>query len=514
MKKINAHLLDYDPALAAEWHPTKNRPLTPDQVAPKSGKKVWWICKNNHEWPAVIASRSTNKRGCPYCAGQKVLPETSLAAVAPDIAKEWDYKKNSPTNPIDVFPNSHHKYWWICNSGHPSYSSSVANRNNGRKCPECSSKKHGERRRAAAINNQGSIVDTHPHLIQEWHNEKNEGLTPNSFPPASNKKVWWKCARGHEWDTTIAHRTNGTECPKCNPQTSRLEIRIFSEIKAMFSDAVWRDKSLGVECDVFVPSVNLAIEVDGYPWHKNRTEEDTSKQQLLASNNIKLIRLRDHRLDKLMPTDLVYTHSNKHKDILIELWKQVSKLAGLSHKQKESIDRAIKKNSFLNSVEYRRLLSLLPGPLEEESLTRKFKSIANEWHPEKNAPLLPAHVSYASNLKVWWKCSKGHEWTATVNNRTSNKRNCPECKKTNAAQNATLQGLKRSGSLQKKRPDLAKQWHPTLNEGLTPNDVSPGSGRRVWWVCTGEHIWDATVNNRNNGTGCPECNKKNRYGSR
>lgn len=32
------------PQIAVEWHPSKNRELTPDMVLPGSGKKVW--CKS------------------------------------------------------------------------------------------------------------------------------------------------------------------------------------------------------------------------------------------------------------------------------------------------------------------------------------------------------------------------------------------------------------------------------------------------------------------------------------
>ena len=59
-----------NPELAAEWHPTKNGALTPSDVTPGSGKKVWWICQNGHEWETYIYNRKKG-HGCPYCAGVK-----------------------------------------------------------------------------------------------------------------------------------------------------------------------------------------------------------------------------------------------------------------------------------------------------------------------------------------------------------------------------------------------------------------------------------------------------------
>ena len=31
----------------------------------------------------------------------------------------------------------------------------------------------------------------------------------------SNKKVWWKCVKGHEWIASINDRSRGNGCPFC-----------------------------------------------------------------------------------------------------------------------------------------------------------------------------------------------------------------------------------------------------------------------------------------------------------
>jgi len=56
-------------------------------------------------------------------------------------------------------------------------------------------------------------------------------------------------------------------------------------------------------------------------------------------------------------------------------------------------------------------------------------------------------------------------------------------------------------------PTLLKQWHPTLNGELTPDQVSQGSGKRVWWKCSKgpDHEWAARAGNRVAGSGCPAC---------
>jgi hypothetical protein len=59
--------------------------------------------------------------------------------------------------------------------------------------------------------------------------------------------------------------------------------------------------------------------------------------------------------------------------------------------------------------------------------------------------------------------------------------------------------------LQTVNPELAKQWHPTKNGGLTPNDVTKGSNKKVWWYCENGHEWEASIANRTKGNGCPNC---------
>ena len=63
------------PKLAKEWHPTKNRGLTPAKVTTTSKKKVWWKCSTcKHEWKAAISDRC-NGQGCKKCLKNQVKPK-------------------------------------------------------------------------------------------------------------------------------------------------------------------------------------------------------------------------------------------------------------------------------------------------------------------------------------------------------------------------------------------------------------------------------------------------------
>ena len=74
--------------------------------------------------------------------------------------------------------------------------------------------------------------------------------------------------------------------------------------------------------------------------------------------------------------------------------------------------------------------------------------------------------------KVWWQCNNGHEWEATIANRSSRKSGCPEC---------AGKKVGKDNNLFVKFPKVAKEWHPSKNKPLTPKDVTPGSKKKVWW---------------------------------
>ncbi len=58
--------------------------------------------------------------------------------------------------------------------------------------------------------------------------------------------------------------------------------------------------------------------------------------------------------------------------------------------------------------------------------------------------------------------------------------------------------------------ELQGQWHEKLNTHLGNIIIKPGSGRKVWWSCDQcpdglPHIWEARVDSRSSGNGCPFC---------
>ena len=54
------------------------------------------------------------------------------------------------------------------------------------------------------------------YLLDEWDIDKNLPFTPEMVSPSSSIPVWWKCEKGHSWQTQLKSRSaSRTRCPKC-----------------------------------------------------------------------------------------------------------------------------------------------------------------------------------------------------------------------------------------------------------------------------------------------------------
>jgi len=491
--------------LAKEWHPTKNGKLTPYDVTPGSGKKVWWLCKRGHEWNANVLHR-TSGCGCPECSGKKVGKDNNLAVKYPNLVKEWHPTKNGDLTPYAVTPGSDKKVWWMCSQGHE-WNASVGNRARGSGCQKCYAENRGDIVRKSVIKKRGSLASNYPEIAKQWHPTKNRALTPYDVSPHSGRKVWWICNRGHEWKATVNKRTHGRGCPKCSVQSSRVEIRIYCELKTIFQDAKWREK-MGRECDIYLPKYNVGVEVDGYPWHDGRNKEqlDIKKEKQLLGKGVEIFRVRDNRLKRLSQKDILYHGRRSEVEISVikRLLKNLMENISLTHQDESMVVKYLDSNQFQNNQDYQKLVTQLPSPPPEKSLAYLYPQLTKEWNYEKNASLEPIMLLPSTSLKVWWKCSRGHEWKTHTYSRIKGI-GCPQCYAEDRGRLFTKSVIKRRGSLATKYPEVAKQWHPTKNGDLTPYDVAPKSHMKVWWRCGRGHEWDARIADRTRGRGCPKC---------
>ena len=207
--KTGESLLAKYPKLAAQWHPTLNGDLKPEQFTAGSHKKVWWKCEKGHEWKAVISNRSSRGSSCPYCSGRKaIVGVNDLVTLNPAVAAQWHPTLNNGLLSEQFTAGSNKKVWWLCGKGHK-WEAAIKDRSRrGSSCPYCSGRK--------AIVGVNDLVTLNPKLAAQWHPTKNLKLKPEQFSANSHKKVWWKCDKGHEWEAIIGHRSEGNGCPYCS----------------------------------------------------------------------------------------------------------------------------------------------------------------------------------------------------------------------------------------------------------------------------------------------------------
>lgn len=131
---------------------------------------------------------------------------------------------------------------------------------------------------------------------------------------------------------------------------------------------------------------------------------------------------------------------------------------------------------------------------EINSLT-KHQHLINEWDYDKNHNLNPKDVSEFSSKRVWWKCGLGHTWIALVSSRTAGNR-CPYCFGDLASPEYNLLA---------QFPLTASEWNFNKNT-LRPENYLPFSKKKVWWICSKNHEWEAAISDRTlSGSQCHVC---------
>ncbi|MBQ8997903.1 MAG: zinc-ribbon domain-containing protein [Clostridium sp.] len=147
----------------------------------------------------------------------------SLIITHPELSQEWHPTKNGDLTPSDVTYGSSKKVWWQCEKGHE-WEAKVHHRTDSKKptnCPICSG------------NKANVLATTHPELSKEWHPIKNGDLIPDDVTYGSDKKVWWQCEKGHEWEAKITNRTNSKNLNKCPVCIGRKVVKGYNDLATL-----------------------------------------------------------------------------------------------------------------------------------------------------------------------------------------------------------------------------------------------------------------------------------------
>lgn len=407
------------PEIAKEWHLTKNLKLKPNHVAAKSNIRVWWLCEHGHEWKTTPAHR-VEGNGCPICSNKKVLVGfNDLATTHPELVREWHPTKNESLKPTDITYGSNKKVWWLGECGHE-WEEIIANRTTKeRGCPYCSNHR--------VFIGFNDLATTHSELAKQWHPTKNGNLKPTDVVVGSNKKVWWICEHGHEWETVINSRVK-CGCPYC---AGKYPMVGQTDLATTQPELVkqWHPTKNGnlKPTDVTAGSRKRVwwICEHGHEWEAIISNRVKGRGCPVCANQRLLIGFND--LATTHPELAKQWHPTKNGDL-----KPTDVTAGSGKRVWWVCEHG---HEWEVSVSHRKSGTNCPYCCGKHpicglnDLATTHPELAKEWHPTKNDNLKPTDVVAGSNKKVWWLCKKcGHEWYTKIHHRTNGSR-CPKCKK-------------------------------------------------------------------------------------
>lgn len=496
LSRNNMTLKEANPSLAAQWHPTKNGNMKPEDFSPNSNKKAWWLGRCGHEWCAVIASRFKGA-GCPVCSG--LIPEVGvndLATTHPELVKKWDYERNEKLKPEDLKAGSHKKVWWKCDQGHHFQAPPSRIVQAGKMtCPICSG-----RVPEVGVND---LATANPMLTSEWHPIRNGNKKPQDFLPKSNQKVWWRhwCEDAHmwhEWDETISNRSAGCGCPYCS--NHRL-LTGYNDLETKYPDIAseWHpNKNNDLQPNSIVYSSRKKV------WWRCEYghEWQVSPANRIGKDKITGCPICNGAHSTSFPEQAIYYYfrqvlgdsvgsrvlisdgsKEKEADIYIPDRNVVIEYNGAYwHKGSEKRDKT--KETFFHK------------------LGLKLFKVAESTHKkiEDNTIFYEPKSRGLSDLD--WVIESLFDFLEVKKPDINTRRDQSLIYK-NYKQDQKQKGL------EKLYPDLAAEWVEEKNCGLSPNQFTPGSVYEAVWLCPNcKSEYRMSIQNRVKGYACPYCAKK------
>lgn len=266
-------------------------------------------------------------------------------------------------------------------------------------------------------------------ILDAWDYERN-GCRPDEIRPAGDKGKKYSFIRndGSRYESLLGNviRTRKT-IDQDRTMFSFQESALYFYVKQICPDAVLRDRSNGVEFDVFVPSLNTAFEYDGGAWHKEeRLTADRNKNKFCREHGIRLFRIRDKECAEMDAREVDGLIINEGQGDV-----------NLSQAIGKCLEKAFCVEINPNTRKDNREIQTLRNHVEvENSIAITNPELLNDWDYEENGRMgiTPESVTAGSGIEVFWK-REGEispitgkpvvlKWKDSVKRRTGGK-GCP-----------------------------------------------------------------------------------------
>lgn len=495
-------LREYSNKISSMWFYEANGNDTPDTVSYGSTREFTWKCNNN---PKHVFKKKVNHMfnkagkpiGCIYCEAERPVPfpgETDLFTILPIARDMWDYDKNIGFDTNCIHPGTPTKAWFKCENGH-SFQRDICRFVKNQDCPTCKELKN--------------VIAKFPHMVKQWHFEKNVGVDINLTSANSSQTVWWKCKKcKYEWMAKISsrHASKGL-CPCC-------EVRIVVQDGAT---------------DLFTLFPALKEE---YDFEKNKDIDDS----LLSVTTLTPVwwKCKAGHEWKVSPSTRIQSRNGKQlvskcphcqgKKRLISYAEEYPELnqSFMADKNGRAFDTVTAKercekfwwlcntckNEFESSTQamVRSYSTFAKGcpycagkkVKKENSFAVLHPGIMDEYDPKNEID--PYTVTEKSDKTVKWICRNNpkHRWSISFRQRAIGSGNCPECR-----------GWHYNKMLWQERPDLEK-YYDTAKNIRSFNSYSYMSNEKAWWVCEEGHSFETMIMNlsRREHFECPVCENR------
>lgn len=349
------------------------------------------------------------------------------------------------------------------------------------------------------------LADLRPEIAaMAIKNLSRPNISPQLLAVRSNQKVLWRCQCGQAFANNVNNATKARVfvCLTCQRRgKSRLEFEIASLLRQMLAaEIVTHYGPPGDQVDLFVPSLNFAIEIDPYSSHSRKVEADCRRLAHHLSKGFRVLRVREHPLPGVPGSVKV------PKKASAEMWAMTT-AEGISpdHWQRLSPQQVVLALHEANA-EWQSVLTTPPSPslVDHPELNDEF--VANLTHPGRTAEWLAA----GSGDVCEWLCrSCGTSCKAPVGRRTGpQKSGCKPCSEEKRIADAATASPGESAA--DVAPDLLREFVRNLKRPTFDLFRSyPRSQDDCVWQCSicGK-VWTAMIANRVNKshTGCLSCN--------
>ena len=510
--KNNGSLQETFPQLLQDWDYSKNE-ISPDKLTAHSNRKVWWKCHQcGHEWEAVINNRSYG-RGCPCCSHkQLVVGKNDLGTTHPELAKEWHPTKNGTLTPHDVMCGQARKVWWLCPAGH-SYQATVSHRSvtNGTNCPVCNSGRQTSFREQAFYFYLKQIF---PDAINRYTAEWLGRFELDIYIPSQKLALEYD---GVAWHKESNFKRERRKCSLCHQHGIKL-IRIKEDMPNCNESHGLADEIISIENveekDNFVSLLRIVIDrLDprSNMWTRSNPFHFSSPISIdINRDRYKILKTCSHvanSVAELHPDIAKEWHLVKNEDLTPDMFSCGSDFKAwwtcpkCGNEYETTISHRVSGSGCPKCVREKQAVSRKNNCAQQSGGIKDVRLLA-EWNHEKNGTNKPEHFSPNSGAMVWWHCERcGYEWEAKISNR-SHGRGCPCC-----AHRVVVKGKNDLATLY---PELVKEWDYERKGDKTPDSITPGHNKKVWWKCHQcGHSYQAPPNRRTSQhSGCRKCADK------